>query len=339
MQYTTLGRTGLKVSRLCLGTMNYGPQASEQDGHAQMDRAIDLGINFFDTADVYGWKRGEGVTEQIIGRWFAQGGNRRERTIIATKVYNDMDFDQKDLTMKRGLSAVKIRRACENSLKRLQTDYIDLYQMHHINRDTPWEETWEAFETLVRQGKIIYAGSSNFAGWHIATAQAAAKERHYLGLVSEQSKYSLASRAVELEVLPACKHYGLGVIPWSPLDGGFLGGVLAKAAKGRRAEEGMQKRIEKNRSRLEQWEGFCRELGQNPADVALAWLLHNPAITAPIIGPRTMEQLEGSLKALEIKLDDAQLKALDRIFPGPKGQTDEGVSDWTKQEAPEAYAW
>ncbi len=339
MQYTTLGRTGLKVSRLCLGTMNYGPHASEAEAHQQMDKAHEIGINFFDTADVYGWKKGEGVTEQIIGRWFAQGGGRRERTILATKVYGDMNADDTDLTMKRGLSAVKIRRACENSLKRLKTDYIDLYQMHHISRETPWDETWEAYETLVRQGKVIYAGSSNFAGWNIAQANEAAKRRNFMGLVSEQSKYSLACRWIEMEVLPAAMNYGLGVIPWSPLEGGFLGGVLEKVEKGRRANEGMQKRIEKERPRLEKWEGFCRELGEKPADVALAWTLHHPAITAPIIGPRTMEQLTTSVRATEIKLTDDQLKALDKIWPGPKGPTDEGISDWAKHQSPEAYAW
>ncbi|HMO27477.1 MAG TPA: aldo/keto reductase, partial [Tepidisphaeraceae bacterium] len=253
MQYTTLGRTGLKVSRLCLGTMNYGPEATEADGHAQMDRALDLGINFFDTADVYGWKKGEGVTEQIIGNWFAQGGMRREKVILATKVFGDMNADPQDLTMARGLSAVKIRRACENSLKRMKTDYIDLYQMHHVARETPWEEIWQAFDVLIKQGKVLYVGSSNFAGWHIATAQAEAKARGMVGLVSEQSKYSLLSRSVELEVLPACKHYGLGVIPWSPLESGLLGGALEKIEKGRRAQEGNRKRIEKLRPQLEKW--------------------------------------------------------------------------------------
>lgn len=339
MQYTTLGRTGLTVSRLCLGTMNYGPHTSETEAHQQMDQAHELGINFFDTADVYGWKKGEGVTEQIIGRWFAQGGNRREKTILATKVFGDMRTDERDRTMDRGLSAAKIRRACENSLKRLQTDYIDLYQMHHISRQTPWDEIWEAFETLIRQGKVIYVGSSNFAAWHIAQANESAKQRHLMGLVSEQSKYSLACRWVELEVLPAAMNYGLGVIPWSPLDGGILGGVLEKTEKGRRASDLAQKKIDKERPRLEKWEAFCRELGEKPAHVALAWTLHHPAVTAPIIGPRTIEQLNDSLRALEIKLSDEQLKALDRIWPGPKGATDEGISDWTRHQAPEAYAW
>ncbi|MBC7784703.1 MAG: aldo/keto reductase, partial [Burkholderiales bacterium] len=337
--YVPLGRTGLKVSRLCLGTMNYGPQATEAEAHQQMDRAHELGINFFDSADVYGTKKGEGTTEQIIGRWLAQGGGRRERTIIATKMHGDMDIDPNDHTMKRGINSLKIRRACEGSLKRLKTDYIDLYQMHHIRRETTFDEIWEAYETLVRQGKVIYAGSSNFAGWDIARANETAKRRNYMGLVAEQSKYSLASRTIELEVLPACEAYGLGVIPWSPLEGGFLGGVLEKHDKGRRANEGMAKRVERERPRLEKWEGFCRDLGEKPADVALAWMLHNPVITAPIIGPRTMEQLNGSIRATEIKLSDDQLKQLDKIWPGPKGPSDEGISDWTKQRAPEAYSW
>ncbi|HQY89131.1 MAG TPA: aldo/keto reductase [Tepidisphaeraceae bacterium] len=339
MQYTQLGRTGARVSKLCLGTMNFGPQASEAESFSLMDRALELGINFFDTADVYGWKRGEGLTEQIMGNWFAQGAMRREKVILATKVYGDMDHDPNDHVMKRGLSAIKIRRACESSLKRLKTDYIDLYQMHHVDRETTWDEIWEAFETLVKQGKILYAGSSNFAGWHIAQANESAKRRNYLGLVSEQSKYSLASRAIELEVIPACEAYGLGVIPWSPLESGLLAGALNKATTGRRAQEGMQKRIDKERPRLEKWEGFCKELGEKPADVALAWMLHNPIVTSPIIGPRTMEQLEGSLRALDIKLSDDHLKSIDRIWPGPKGPSDEGTSDWKKQAAPEAYAW
>ena len=187
MDYTQLGRTGLKVSRLCLGTMNFGPHTTEEDSFAIMDKALDLGINFFDTANVYGWKMGEGITENIIGRWFAQGGGRRDKTIIATKMYGSMG----DWPNQSRVSALNIRQAVEGSLKRLQTDYIDMYQMHHIDRNAPWDETWQAMETLVQQGKILYVGSSNFAGWHIAKAQEAAKARHFLGLVSEQSLYNL----------------------------------------------------------------------------------------------------------------------------------------------------
>ena len=323
MDYTHLGRTGLEVSRLCLGTMNFGPETGEQDSFAIMDRALELGINFFDTANVYGWKLGEGITEQIIGRWFAQGGGRREKVVLATKVYGRMG----EWPNEGRLSALHIKRACEDSLRRLGTDFIDLYQMHHIYREAPWEEIWQAMEQLVREGKVLYVGSSNFAGWHIATAQAAAKERRFMGLVSEQSLYNLMDRMVELEVLPACEHYGLGVIPWSPLAGGVLGGVLKKAKEGRRADEEQQEAMDKHAEQLEQYETLCKAMDEEPANVALAWLLHNPVVTAPIIGPRTMAQLEGSMRALEIELDEDVLKRLDAIWPGPGGP------------APEAYAW
>jgi aryl-alcohol dehydrogenase-like predicted oxidoreductase len=323
MDFTRLGRTGLKVSRLCLGTMNFGPQTSEPDSHRIMDRAHEQGINFFDTADVYGWKRGEGWTEQIIGRWFAQGGGRRERTVIATKVYGAMG----DWPNDNRLSALHIVRACEASLRRLQTDRIDLYQMHHIDRDTPWDEIWQAMETLVAQGKVVYVGSSNFAGWHVAQAQEAARARHFLGLVSEQSLYNLIDRTIELEVVPACQAYGLGLIPWSPLKGGILGGALQKAAAGRRASESALKAIAKHRSALEAFERLCAEVGKAPAHVAMAWLLAQPAVTAPIIGPRTLEQLDESVAMLTTRLDEATTKRLDAIFPGPGGP------------APEAYAW
>ena len=323
MDYTNLGRTGLQVSRLCLGTMNFGPQTSEEDSYAIMDAALEHGINFFDTANVYGWKKGEGVTEQIIGRWFAQGDGRRDKVVLATKVYGTMG----DWPNQRGLSALHIKRACEDSLRRLQTDYIDLYQMHHIDRSTPWEEIWQAMEQLMREGKVLYVGSSNFAGWHIAQAQEAARDRHFMGLVSEQSLYNLNARTIELEVIPACQHYGLGLIPWSPLGGGLVAGALKKQSEGRRASEDFQKRVEEHRQQLEQYEGLCDEIGESPADVALAWLLHQPAVTAPIIGPRTMEQLEGNLHSVEIKLSQETLNRLDEIWPGPGGP------------APEGYAW
>ena len=323
MEFTQLGRTGLSVSRLCLGTMNFGPQTSEVESFNIMDQAIESGINFFDSANVYGWKMGEGITENIIGRWFAQGGGRREKVVLATKVFGRMG----DWPNQSRLSALHIRQACEASLKRLQTDHIDLYQMHHIDRNSPWEEVWQAMETLVQQGKVIYVGSSNFAGWQIAKANEAARNRNFMGLVAEQSLYNLADRMIELEVVPACRDYGLGLIPWSPLGGSILGGILEKASEGRRTSENSQKKLEKHRSQVEAYEAFCKGFGEKPADLALAWLLHNPVVTAPIIGPRTIEQLTGSLRALKIKLGEESLKKLDEIWPGPGG------------EAPEAYAW
>jgi aryl-alcohol dehydrogenase-like predicted oxidoreductase len=285
-----------------------------------MDRAHEHGINFFDTADVYGGKKGEGVTEQIIGRWLAQGGGRREKTVLATKVYGDMG----DWPNTSRLSALHLRRACEDSLRRLQTDYLDLYQMHHVWREAPWEEIWQAMELLVQQGKVIYVGSSNFAGWHIVQANEAARRRQFLGLVSEQSLYNLNARTVERDLIPACEAYGVGLIPWSPLAGGLLGGVLDQPAEGRRAN--LAQAVANNRAKLEAWERFCNELGEEPANVALAWLLHNKAVTAPIIGPRALAQLDGSLRALEITLSDDALKRLDEIFPGSK-------------PSPEGYAW
>jgi aryl-alcohol dehydrogenase-like predicted oxidoreductase len=323
MEYTHLGRTGLQVSRFCLGTMNFGPHTAEADAFRIMDHALELGINFFDTANVYGWKLGEGVTEQILGRWFAQGGGRREKVVLATKVYGHMG----DWPNQEKLSAFHIREACEQSLRRLQTDHIDLYQMHHVDRETPWDEIWQAMEILVRQGKVVYVGSSNFAAWNIAQANGIAKARGFLGLVSEQSLYNLKARMIELEVIPACHEFGLGILPWSPLGGGILGGALRKAKEGRRADDKQQDQIAKYQPQLAAWESLCTGLGEKPADVALAWLLRNPAVTAPILGPRTMEQLNGALHALEISLNVETLGKIDEIWPGPGG------------EAPKAYAW
>jgi aryl-alcohol dehydrogenase-like predicted oxidoreductase len=322
MEYKHLGRSGLTVSRLCLGTMNFGWQTSESDSHAIMDRALAEGVNFFDTANVYGRDAGKGRTEEVLGTWFAQGEQRREKTVLATKVYGNMTDWPNDTF----LSARNIVRACEASLRRMQTDWIDLYQFHHVDLKTPWEEIWQACETLVAQGKVLYVGSSNHAAWQIVAANEAASRRHFQGLVSEQSHYNLLTRHVELEVLPAAQHYGVGIIPWSPLAGGLLAGVLEKADGGRRSDERTQRRIEKLRPQLEQYEAFCREIGAAPADVGVAWLLHQPAVTAPIVGPRTMEQFEGALRALDLRLDDAQLGRLDEIFPGYKA-------------APMEYAW
>ncbi len=323
MEYTFLGRTGLKVSRLCLGTMNFGPKTSETDSFTVMDHALEAGINFFDTANVYGWQLGKGITESILGRWLAQGGSRREQIVLATKVYGKMG----ERPNESRLSAYHIRRACEESLRRMQTDHIDLYQMHHIYRQTPWDEIWQAMEQLVREGKVLYVGSSNFAGWHIAQAQCSAVSRNFLGLVSEQSLYNLNARTIELEVIPACKSYGLGLIPWSPLASGMLAGSSESSPDGRRMSEHVKESTVQHAEQMRAYEAFCEDLGEQPADVALAWLLHNPVVTAPIIGPRTLEQFEGNLRALEIHLDEEAMQKLDEIWPGPGG------------EAPEAYAW
>lgn len=329
MDYTHLGRTGLKVSRIVLGTMNFGELTDEKTSFAIMDEALEAGINMFDTADVYGgpqrpdMEKGFGVSEEIIGKWLAQDSGRRDKIVLATKVYQPMETGPND----KYLSAYHIRRACEASLKRLQTDHIDLYQMHHVDRATPWEEIWQAMDQLIREGKITYVGSSNFAGWDVATAQMTAMSRNMLGLASEQSLYNLTQRTVELEVIPALRHFGIGLIPWSPIGMGLLGGVLKKIEGGRRASERMRQQVEKLRPQLEAYEKLCADLGEAPADVALAWLLHNPVVTAAISGPRTVEQLRQNLKAPSLRLSEETLAKLDEIWPGPGG------------EAPVAYAW
>jgi aryl-alcohol dehydrogenase-like predicted oxidoreductase len=327
MNYVKLGRTGLRVSPLCLGTMNFGPRTNEADSHMIMDAALDAGVNFFDTANRYGIWGGigshHGHTEEIIGRWFANDPSKRGKVVLATKLYGEMQ----DWPNHSKLSAFHIRQACEDSLRRLQTDHIDLYQMHHVDRDTPWEEIWQGMEQLVREGKVLYVGSSNFAGWHIVKANEAAKSRHFLGLVSEQCHYHLANRMPEMDLLPACEDYGVGIIPWSPLGGGLLAGVLKQENTSRRADDRMQERIEQHRPQIEAWETFCDELGEDPAAVALAWLLHQSAVTAPIIGPRTIEQLTGApLRAIDITLNEEHLKRIDEIWPCYK-------------TAPEHFAW
>ncbi|MFJ3642642.1 aldo/keto reductase [Streptomyces sp. NPDC090108] len=331
MEYTQLGRTGLKVSRLVLGTMNFGPQTDETDSHAIMDAALDAGINFFDTANVYGWGENKGRTEEIIGSWFAKGGDRREKTVLATKVYANMgpegdnvwpNFDR--------LSALNIRRAVDASLKRLKTDYIDVYQFHHIDRNTPFDEIWQAVDVLVAQGKILYAGSSNFPGYKIAQAnETAARRGNTIGLVSEQCLYNLAERRAEMEVIPAAQDYGLGVIPWSPLHGGVLGGVIRKEVQGGRRASGRAADFladAEKRARIQSYEDLLDKHGLEPGEVALAWLLTRPGVTGPIVGPRTAEQLESALRASELELSQELLGSLDEIFPGP------GPS-------PEAFAW
>lgn len=323
MEYTQLGRTGLRVSRICLGTMNFGPYTTESDSHAIMDRALELGVNFFDTANVYGQDAGLGATEEIVGRWLAQGEGRREKIVLATKVYGRMG----ERPNESKLSAYHIRRACEESLRRLKTDHIDLYQMHHIDRATPWEEIWQAMECLVRDGKVIYVGSSNFAAWNIVQANYEARSRNFLGLVSEQSIYSLRNRHIELEVIPACRAMGLAVLPWSPLGGGMLSGILANTESGRRMRPQLLASLEKLRPQVEAYEALCRDIDQRPADVALAWTLANPDVTSPIVGPRTMEQLEQNIAAAELVLSEDVMKRLNEIWPGPGNQ------------APEAYAW
>ncbi|MGW3593373.1 aldo/keto reductase [Streptomyces sp. NPDC005167] len=331
MKYTQLGRTGLEVSRLVLGTMNFGPQTNEADSHAIMDAAVDAGVNFFDTANVYGWGENKGRTEEILGTWFAKGGERRDKVVLATKVYGNMAAEGDAWPNHHKLSALNIRRAVDASLKRLQTDHIDLYQFHHIDRATPVEEIWQAIDVLIQQGKILYAGSSNFAGWKIAQTNETAKRLGSYGLVSEQCLYNLAERRAEMEVIPAAQEYGLGVIPWSPLHGGLLGGVIRKEREGGTARStsgrsGDALADTTVRAQIQAYEDLLEKHGLEPGEVGLAWLLTRPGVTGPISGPRTREQLDSAVRAVDLELSDEVLAALDEIFPGP------GPS-------PEAFAW
>ncbi|MFI6699826.1 aldo/keto reductase [Streptomyces sp. NPDC050509] len=329
MEYTQLGRTGLKVSRLVLGTMNFGPLTNEADSHAIMDAALDAGINFFDTANVYGWGENKGRTEEILGTWFAKGGDRRDKVVLATKVYGNMGGDGDPWPNHDKLSALNIRRAVDASLKRLQTDHIDLYQFHHIDRSTPVEEIWQAIDTLIQQGKILYAGSSNFPGWKIAQTNETARRLGSYGLVSEQCLYNLVERRAEMEVIPAAQEYGLGVIPWSPLGGGLLGGVIKKEVQGGRRAAGRSADAladTATRARIQSYEDLLDKNGIDPGEAALAWLLTRPGVTGPIVGPRTLDQLESAVRAVDVTLSEEVLSELDEIFPGP------GPS-------PEAFAW
>lgn len=321
MKYRQLGRSALKVSELCLGTMNFGPRTSEADSFQILNHAVNAGVNFVDTANQYGGSLGVGTTEMIIGTWLSEDRSRRDNLVLATKVYEPMSGDVND----RGLSARHIQAACDASLKRLGVDHIDLYQMHHLDRRAPMDEIWQAMDRLIAQGKITYVGSSNFPGWVIAQANEKATQRHRLGLVSEQSLYNLIERRVELEVLPACQAYGLGLITWSPLAGGLLSGANVNA-KGRRKAIAIQDARQERRLQLEQFHQLCDELGETPAAVALSWNLAQAGVTSVIIGPADLRQLQSVLHVPDINLSADTLGKLDAIFP-PSGA------------APEAYAW
>jgi NDP-hexose 2,3-enoyl reductase len=321
VKYRRLGRTALKVSELCLGTMNFGPRTTEKESHAILDEAIEIGINFIDTANQYGGHLGLGATETIIGKWLAVDRARRDRLVLATKVHEPMSSDIND----RGLSARHIQMACDASLKRLQVDHIDLYQLHHIDRMAPPEEIWQATDRLIAQGKITYVGSSNFPGWNIAQMNERAQARQSLGLVSEQSLYNLIERRAEMEVIPAAREYGLGVITWSPLAGGLLAGD-AGSDGGRRQSDAIKSARAKRADQLARFEALCAELGETPGAVALAWTLHQEGIAATIIGPSSREQLRSIAHVSDIQLSAQTLSDIDTIFP-PCGP------------APEAYAW
>jgi NDP-hexose C3-ketoreductase / dTDP-4-oxo-2-deoxy-alpha-D-pentos-2-ene 2,3-reductase len=316
-----LGRSGLAIGRLALGTMNFGALTPEPECHKILDCAVEAGINLVDTADIYGWQHGAGLTEQIIGGWLRAAPSRRDSVVLSTKVYGLMGPGLNDF----GLSAYHIRQACDASLRRLNTDRIDLYQLHHIDRRVEWREIWEALDRLIREGKILYVGTSNFPAWQIATGLQVAQSGGRLGIVSEQSSYNLMTRQIELEVLPACRHSRIGVLTWAPLAGGLLAGADQGTPR-RRASEKQNARKEKHQAQIEAYLRLCDDIGEPPSVVAVAWILSNPVVSAVILGPRTQAHLETTLRAVNLSLDEDVLKALDAIWPGPG-------------EAPEAYAW
>lgn len=321
MKYRRLGRTALKVSELCLGTMNFGPRTPEKESDFILDEAVGLGINFIDTANQYGGSLGVGVTENILGKWLAMDRARRDKIVLATKVHEPMSSDIND----RGLSARHIQMACDASLKRLQVDHIDLYQLHHIDRLAAPEEIWQATDRLIAQGKITYVGSSNFPGWKIVQMNEQALASRRLGLVSEQSLYNLIERRAELEVIPAACEYGVGIVTWSPLAGGLLAGAPGDDG-GRRQSDAIKSARAARSDQLSRFEALCAELGETPSAVALAWTLHQDGIAATIIGPSSRDQLNAIAHVPDIQLKAQILADLDDIFP-PCGP------------APEAYAW
>ncbi|MEW6045075.1 MAG: aldo/keto reductase [Bacillota bacterium] len=320
MNYRFLGRTGLKVSELCLGTMTFGREASEDESIRMLDRFAEAGGNFIDTANVYAG----GVSEEILGRWLR--GKRRDDYVIATKVRFPMGGGPNDA----GLGRKHIIQALDASLRRLGTDYVDLYQVHCWDPATPLEETLSTLDHVVRQGKVRYLGASNYSGWQLQKAIDVARSHSWERFVSLQPLYNLLDRSTEWELIPVCLHEGLGVIPWSPLRGGWLTGKFRRGMTapppGTRIEEAHR------RGWSESWVRYANErtwrvvdalvevaeeVGRTPSQVALNWLLQKPGVTAPIIGARSLAQLEENLGASGWALDAAQLARLDEASAVP----------------------
>jgi len=330
MNYTKLGRSNLVVSKICLGTMHFGRVASEQEAFQIMDRALELGINFFDTANVYG---GQGKTEEIMGNWFAQGGGRRDKIVLATKVYGAMTGEPIP-NEERGISAYKVRKHSADSLRRLQTDHIDLYQVHHIDRRVTAEEFWGTFERLVNKGDVTYVGTSNFPGWGLAKYQMQAWHRGFMGFVSEQTQYNLLNRIPELEVIPAARDLGIGILAYMPLAGGLLTGK-GKAVEGSRTHN-VEREYGISLSENPQFEAFsqlCSDLGEQERTVAIAWTLANPTVSSAIVGIRSLQHLDNIERAAELQLDQGTLARLNEVFDINHGRP------LRPGEAPEAYAW
>jgi aryl-alcohol dehydrogenase-like predicted oxidoreductase len=333
VKYAKLGKSNLTVSKICLGTMHFGGITPEDESFQIMDRALEMGIHFFDTANVYGGKAGRGTTEEIIGRWFQQGGGRRDQVVLATKVYGNMVSGLVP-NEEAGVSAYKVRKHVADSLRRLQTDHIDLYQVHHIDRRITAEEFWGTFERLVDRGDVLYVGTSNFPGWGLAKFQMQALQRGFMGFISEQTQYNLLNRIPELEVIPAAQDFGIGILAYMPLAGGLLTGKK-QAPQGTRTSD-VEQEYGLNLSEDQQFEEFsalCREIGEKEAAVAIAWTLANPAVPSAIVGVRRLDHLDILKRSAELELDQETMERLDQIFNINRGRP------LQPGPAPEAYSW
>jgi aryl-alcohol dehydrogenase-like predicted oxidoreductase len=334
MQYTQLGRSNMVVSRICVGTMHFGTVTSEDESYSILDKALDMGINFIDTANVYGRRASVGRTEEIIGSWFQQGSGRRDKTVLATKVYGNM-VDSPPPNEERGLSAYKVRKHAADSLRRLQTDHIDLYQVHHIDERISLEEFWTTFDRLIQRGDVLYMGTSNFPGWGLAKYQMYALQHGMMGFISEQAQYNLLSRYPELEVFPAAQDFGISIIPYMPLGGGLLTGKKTAEAGSRTAQVEKEYSMDMATSRqLETFSALCREIGEKEHVVAIAWVLANPAVASAIVGPRTVAHLDGLDRAAELVLAADHIQRLNDLF-----NINSGRPLNPNVPAPAAFAW
>ena len=333
MHYTSLGKSNLQVSNICLGTMHFGNRTSEEDAFKIMDRALEMGINFWDTANVYSGSGRRGTSEAIIGRYFQSNPGSRDRVVLATKVYGPME-DVDDPNYERRVSAYKVRKHVNDSLERLQTDRIDLYQVHHFDRAITLEEFWGTFEKLITDGKVLYMGSSNFPGWGLAKFQMAAMQRKSMGFISEQTMYNLLCRWPELEVLPAAQNMGIGIIPYMPLAGGILTAKVQSVGGSRTASVENEYGIAVSSDQIRAYQELCSDLGESPVAVAIAWTLTQPAVSSAIVGIRTLSHLDDMERASELKLTKETLTHLDELF-----DVNQGRPIRTGKSAPEAYAW
>jgi 1-deoxyxylulose-5-phosphate synthase len=330
MEYRPLGRTGVMVSSLCLGVMNFGGVTNAEDSTAMINRAIDAGVNFIDTANVYN----AGESERVLGQALQQNG-KRDQIVLATKVYGNMGEGLNE----RGASRYHIIRACEDSLRRLQTDHIDLYQLHRPAITIPQDETLRAFDDLVRAGKVRYIGCSTHPAWVVMEALATSERYNLVRYVSEQPPYNLLDRRIENELVPLCQKYGLAILPWSPLAGGILAGRYNKSngsyPEGSRADRSgatFQQRItQRGLDVVEQVTAMAQKRGMTVTQLALLWVKDQPGITSPIIGPRTMAHLDDALGVADKKLDDAD-RALfdDLVYPGTAVADFHNSNDWMK---------